>query len=106
MEAYGQDVEIVRSLIIDNDTTLNAGKPYLVYDSSLSDRCYVDFGCRYQHILSHIGLIVYGNLRLQVHGNSNFMQGDRLDKIHYDPIPYKYVAGQWGGCSVQTVIMC
>lgn len=101
LEAYGQDVEIVRSLIIDNDTTLNAGKPYLVYDSITvrPDVTLTLAAGTNIYYRNNAGLIVYGNLRAAGSWEQPiYMQGDRLDKIHYDyPIPYKYVAGQWGG---------
>ena len=35
LEAYGQDVEVLRGQVITSNTTLNADKPYLIYDSLL-----------------------------------------------------------------------
>lgn len=101
LEAYGQDVELVRSMIISQDTTLNAGKPYLVYDSITVEpdvTLTLAAGTRIYY-RNNAAMIVYGNLRADGSWEQPiYMQGDRLDKINYDhPIPYKYVAGQWGG---------
>lgn len=101
LEAHGQDIEILRGLTILNDTALTAEKPYLVYDSLMvypNATLSLPAGTKiYYH--KDANLVVYGNLL--VDGSFDqpvVMRGDRLDKIDYDhPIPYQYVAGQWGG---------
>lgn len=101
LEAYGQDVEVLRGQTIITNTTLNADKPFLIYDSL---RVNPDVtltlpagAVLYFH--HNANLIVYGNLRAEgTFERPVVMRGDRLDNIMYDkPVPYKYVAGQWGG---------
>lgn len=99
LEAYGQDMEILRDRFIANDTTLTADLPYLVYGALIVDSAKtltLEPGCR---LYFHRGaqLIVGGNLI--VNGTLEqpvTMKGDRLDDIFVN-IPYDYVDGQWGG---------
>ena len=101
LEAYGQDVEVLRGKVITADTTLNAAKPYLVYDSlKVNPDVTLTLPAGAAFYFHHnANLIVYGNLRAEgTFDQPVTLRGDRLDKIYYDfPIPYKYVAGQWGG---------
>ncbi len=101
LEAYGQNMELFNEKLILNDTTLTAVKPYLVkgylaIDSAKTLR--LNPGTKlYFH--NNANLIVYGNLVAEGTLEQPIeMRGDRLDKIKYlDPVPYNYVAGQWGG---------
>lgn len=101
LEAFGQDVEFLTNKLILNDTTLNAAKPYLVTGYLAIDSAKtltIPAGCKlYFH--NNASLYVYGNLNVEgTFQNPVVMQGDRLDAINFDkPVPYKYVAGQWGG---------
>ncbi|MDD2284522.1 MAG: hypothetical protein PHQ11_03875, partial [Paludibacter sp.] len=101
LEAYGQNVEVFKGQVITSNTILDADKPYLIYDSLRVDpdvTLTLSAGAvLYFH--HNANLIVYGNLRAEgTYEHPVVMRGDRLDKIMYDkPIPYKYVAGQWGG---------
>ena len=99
LEAYGQDVEILRKKYILNDTTLNGNKPYLVYDYLAIDTAKtltLDAGCTiYFH--HNAQLVVYGNLK--AHGTLEKpvrLRGDRLDNVLPD-VPYNSVSGQWDG---------
>lgn len=105
LEAYGQNMEPLRDFRISENTILNADKPYLIYGDLLVDSAKTLTllpGCKlYFH--NNANLLVLGNL----HAEGTFEQpivlrGDRMDKIKFTtPIPYKYVAGQWG--SVQLL---
>lgn len=101
LEAFGQDVEILRGKTILNDTILSANKPYVIYDSLA-----IDFnktltlapGCRlYFH--NNANLYVYGNLKAEgTETDPIVLRGDRFDNINFaTPVPYNDVAGQWGG---------
>lgn len=101
LEAIGQDVILFDNKTILNDTTLTDNKPYLVYGDLRVDSAKTLTllpGCKiYFH--NNANLIVEGNLI----ANGTFEQpimlrGDRLDDLKFiDPVPYNYVAGQWGG---------
>ncbi len=101
LQAYGQDMKILRNKYILNDTTLTAEKPYLVYGYVAIDTAKtltLNPGCKlYFH--NNANMIVYGNLKANgTAENPIIMRGDRLDKIKFaTPFPYNNVAGQWGG---------
>jgi len=101
LEAFGQNVEILREKYILNDTTLNAKKPYFVYGYLAIDSAKtlkLDPGCKlYFH--NNANLVVYGNLKAEGTLEKPIeMRGDRLDKIKFEtPFPYNNIAGQWGG---------
>lgn len=101
LEAYGQNVEILRGKTILNDTILTAEKPYIIYDSlSIIAEKTLELapGCRlYFH--NNADMYVYGNLKATgTFENPIVLRGDRFDNINFvNPIPYNDVAGQWGG---------
>jgi hypothetical protein len=101
LEAFGQDMIVMRDKYILNDTTLNADKPYLVYGNLAIDTAKtltLQPGTRiYFH--NNANLIIYGNLIAEgTAENPILLRGDRLDKIKFvTPVPYNVVAGQWGG---------
>ena len=101
LQAYGQDVILLKNKYILNDTTLTADKPYLIYGHLAIDTAKtltLEPGTRlYFH--NNANLIVYGNLKAEgTADNPILMRGDRLDKIKFtNPVPYNYIAGQWGG---------
>lgn len=101
LEAYGQDMEIFRDKYILNDTILSGEKPYLVYGYLAIDSgktLTLPPGCSlYFH--NNANLVVYGNLKaMGTFDQPVVMRGDRLDKVRFEtPVPYNYVAGQWGG---------
>ncbi len=101
LQAFGQDMELLKNKYILNDTTLTATKPYLIYGYLAVDTAKtltIAPGARlYFH--NNANLIVYGNLKAEGTPDEPItMRGDRLDKIKFDtPFPYNKVAGQWGG---------
>ena len=101
LEAFGQDVEILKGKVIRVDTTLNSNKPYLIYDSLkvIKDVSLTLHAGTKIYFHNNASLLVYGNLKVDgTFENPVEIKGDRLDKAMFDtPIPYKYIAGQWGG---------
>ncbi len=101
LEAFGQDMKLFKDKVILNDTVLTADKPYLVMGYLAVDSARtltLDPGCKlYFH--NNANLVVYGNLKAEGTFEKPIeLRGDRLDKIKFlDPVPYNYVAGQWGG---------
>lgn len=101
LQAIGQDMILLKNKYILNDTTLTNKKPYLIYGNLAIDTAKtltLEPGTRlYFH--NNANLIVYGNLKAEgTADNPILMRGDRLDKIKFEtPVPYNYVAGQWGG---------
>lgn len=101
LEAFGQDMKLLRSVTITNDTILEAGLPYLIYGDLVVDSTAtlkLAPGVRlYFH--NNSNLMVYGNLIAEGSREQPVvMRGDRLDKIGFvTPVPYNIVAGQWGG---------
>lgn len=100
-QAYGQDMELIKGKHILNDTILSAQKPYLI-DGILSietgKTLTIPAGAKfYFHNNSY--LVALGNIKAEgTLENPILMRGDRLDKIMFsNPVPYNYVAGQWGG---------
>lgn len=101
LEAFGQDMELLKDKYILNDTTLTATKPYIVYGYLGVDTAKtltLAPGTRlYFH--NNANLVVYGNLKaIGTPEQPITLRGDRLDKIKFaTPFPYNNVAGQWGG---------
>lgn len=108
LEAFGQDVILMKNKLILNDSTLKAGKPYLVYGYLAVDSAKtltLEPGCRlYFH--NNANMMVYGNLIADgTFDKPITLRGDRLDKLKYKDteesqyvyVPYNYIAGQWGG---------
>lgn len=101
LQAFGQDVKLLRNKRILSDSTLTAEKPFLIYGNLTVDSAKtltIQAGCKlYFH--NNANMMVYGNLKAEgTADNPILMRGDRLDDIKYDTaFPYNYVAGQWGG---------
>jgi len=101
LQAFGQDMEILRNKNILNDTTLTDTKPYLVYGNLVIDTAKtltLNPGCKlFFH--NNANLVVYGNLKaVGTLEKPISLRGDRLDKIKFEtPFPYNNVSGQWGG---------
>ncbi len=99
LQAYGQDVIILKDKFILNDTTLLNTKPYLIFgDLSIgpSKTLTIEKGST---------LHFHNNAALKVHGNLNAIgtlnepitfRGDRIDNIFKDT-PYDAYSGQWDG---------
>jgi hypothetical protein len=101
LQAFGQDMILLKDKYVLNDTTLTATKPYLIYGYLGIDTAKtltLEPGTKlYFH--NNSNLIVYGNLKAEGTADKPILlRGDRLDKIKYvDPVPYNLVSGQWGG---------
>ncbi len=98
LEAYGQDVRILRQHWFTNDATLSAEKPYLVYDYFAVDTgktLTIPAGTTiYMH--DNAQIYVFGNLHATGTLDSPIrVRGDRLDDMLVD-VPYDYVSGRWG----------
>ena len=101
LQAFGQDIKILRNKTFLNDTILTAEKPYLVYGNLTVDTAKtltIQAGCK-MYFHNNANLIVYGNLKAAGTADKPIsMRGDRLDNIKFaTPFPYNNVAGQWGG---------
>jgi hypothetical protein len=101
LEAFGQDMIVLRNRVILNDTLLSENKPYLVYGDLVVDSAKTLELAAGTRIFFHnnANLLVYGHLK--THGTLEkpvVLRGSRLDKIMFEtPVPYHHVAGQWGG---------
>ncbi|MBV5343440.1 right-handed parallel beta-helix repeat-containing protein, partial [bacterium] len=101
LEAFGQNMYLLKNELLENDIRFKNDKPYLIYGDLVVDTAKtltLPAGCKlYFH--NNSNLIVYGNLRTEGTYNQPVeLRGDRLDKVKFlDPVPYNYVAGQWGG---------
>jgi len=101
LQAFGQNIIILRGKKYNDDTSLHADLPYLIYDSLVVAQhktLTLEAGCRlYFH--NNAKMKVYGNLKaVGTAENPILMRGDRLDKIGFEtPIPYNNVTGQWDG---------
>ncbi|MDO9154967.1 MAG: hypothetical protein Q7U47_14870 [Paludibacter sp.] len=101
LEAFGQNMILMKNKLIVNDTVLTAEKPYLIKGFLALDSAKTLTllpGCKlYFH--NNSNLVIYGNLKAEGTFEKPIeLRGDRLDKIKFvDPVPYNYVAGQWGG---------
>lgn len=99
LEAYGQDVEILRQHWILSDTALLGEKPYLVYDylavDTLTTLTIAPGAVFYMH--DNAQLVVFGNL--MVNGTIEqpvVFRNDRLDDMFTD-VPYYNVPARWDG---------
>jgi Flp pilus assembly protein TadG len=104
LETYGQDVEFLRGLVIQNDTTLTANKPYVIFNhlAIIAEKTLtLEPGTRlFFH--NNADLVVFGNLIAEgTFENPIILRGNRFDNIpsgviSSHPVPYNFVAGQWG----------
>lgn len=101
LEAFGQNMYLLKNFEITSNTRFKTDKPYLIYGDLVVDTAktlILPAGCRlYFH--NNSNLLVYGNLRTEgTFEQPVELRGDRLDKVKFmTPVPYNYVAGQWGG---------
>ncbi len=99
LEAYGQDVEIIRSTIFRNDTVLLGEKPYLIYDYVAIDTTKtltIAAGSRF-YFHDQAQMVIFGNLIAQgTLEKPIILRSDRLDNL-FTEVPYNMVAGRWDG---------
>ncbi len=103
VEAYGQNVTRLRGLTLQQDMTLTADRPYVVFDSlkiASGATLTIQPGAR---LLFHdkASLIVEGTLSaVGEPGQIIDMRGDRLDDVLPD-VGYDIMAGQWEGVVIR-----
>lgn len=99
LEAYGQDVVILRGTTFAADTLLSDSRPYLIYDSLVVG------GQATLTVAEGVTLCFHNGAYLGVHGkvvcegsaaHKIVMRGDRTDRI-FTYLPYDRMDGQWGG---------
>ena len=103
LTASGQSVITLKSMVIENDTTLAAARPYHVLDSLVvAEGATLTMGAGTTFLFhSGVSLIVHGTL--QVLGTLDkqvTLRGDRYDNMFHGQ-PYDRIPGQWGG-----VVIC
>lgn len=97
--ASGMDVYTLRGTVFESDTTLRAGRPYLVYDSLVV--------CPGATLTLEPGvcLMFHDSVSMQVHGRllapgtlnrPITFRGDRIDRLFAD-LPYDNTDHRWGG---------
>ena len=100
LQAYGQDVEIIRSdekfvqydnLLIDNK------KPYLIYDTLVvAGNLTIKKGAT---LYMHSGAMIYAYGNVTAKGTLEepiVIRGDRTDML-FDSVPYRVASAQWNG---------
>lgn len=104
LEAYGQDMIVLRGKCFGQDTTLTGDRPYVVYDSLT-----VDSGATLR-LTEGTRLYFHSGAFLKVHGTLRaegslerpvLFRGDRLDNL-FDYLPYDRLDNQWGGITLAS----
>ncbi len=103
LEAYGQDVNLLRGEVLPDGETLFSGeKPYLIYDSLVVPPASI------LRLSEGATLYFHSKAMLEVKGKIDArgtvlrpvtFRGDRLDRMFAD-LPYDYLPGQWGGIHI------
>lgn len=99
LEAYGQDMIVLRGTVFSKDTVLTGERPYVVYDSLMVDSgitLRLTEGVRL-HFHNGAFMRVYGTLC--ANGTKEkpvVFRGDRLDNL-LSYLPYDRLDNQWGG---------
>lgn len=101
LEAYGQDVHVIRTSKGKTEytfiQTFENDKPYLVYDTLIAHGSlrFQEGATLYMH--STASIYAHGNVTAQgTRERPVRIMGDRLDRL-FDSVPYRYASGQWGG---------
>lgn len=99
LQAYGQDIEIIKGLTIEKDTTMYSARPIVVYDSLVvKENASLT-------IKPGTTLCFHKDAFMDVHGQLKaegtleqpiIFRGDRTDKM-FPYLPYDRLDGQWGG---------
>lgn len=100
LEAYGQDVHLIRTPHHRTDTascTFHADKPYLIYDTLVvANRLIISPGAQ---LYFHTGASLYALGSVDARGTLDdpiLLRGDRRDRL-FDSVPYIYASGLWDG---------
>ncbi|MCM1312116.1 MAG: right-handed parallel beta-helix repeat-containing protein [Bacteroides sp.] len=102
LEAYGQDVVIMRAEVVQGDTELSAARPYLIYDSLVvapEARLTIPAGAV---LCFHNGasMRIHGQVECRgAEGKPVVFRGDRTDKL-FPYLPYDRLDALWGGIAV------
>lgn len=99
LQAYGQDVIILRGKILESDTVFTPQRPVLIYDSLkvTSGRQLTLLSGTRLYFHDKAELLVEGKLRAEGTLEAPVLfRGDRTDRM-FDNLPYDRVPGQWGG---------
>lgn len=99
LEAYGQNVQILNDVRIENDCTLNNSIPYLIRDSLVVKEGATLTLNEGTTLYFHNGasLLVHGNLSIRgTLEHPVTLRGDRLDRM-FSYLPYDRLDNQWGG---------
>ncbi len=99
LEAYGQDIVVLKGHVVAGDETFGSARPYLIYDSLRVDEGATLTISEGTTLCFHSGaeLLVHG--RLVAEGtveNPVTFRGDRTDKM-FAYLPYDRLDGLWGG---------
>lgn len=102
LEAYGQDMIVLRGVSFVADTTLTGERPYVVYDSLCVDSgatLHLSEGVRL-HFHSEAFMRVDGTLKAEGSAERPIVfRSDRLDNL-FDYLPYDRTDNQWGGITL------
>lgn len=102
LEAYGQDIIVLKAPVIESNTTLDANRPYLVYDSLVVKKDVT------LTMAAGTTFCFYSGASLMVHGtwqaNGTLEQpvtlrGHRTDRI-FSNLTYDNMDAQWGGVTI------
>ena len=100
--AYGQNVNIIKSVFYDSNTTWNSSRPYLVMDSvNVMDNStlQIEEGTTI-YFYKNSKMNIYGNIIAKgTNKNPIVFRGHRLDKV-LDDYKYDEIAGQWYGINI------
>lgn len=100
--ASGQDATVMRSIVITDETTLTAARPYLIYDSLRVEQgatLRMEPGTRL-YFANKVELQVHG--RIEAVGASDapiVFRGARTDRM-FSYLPYDRLSAQWGGITL------
>lgn len=103
-QAYGQDIVVLRDMHVVSDMTLDATKPYVIYDSLT-----IEEGATLT-IKPGTMLCFHANAGINVHGkliaegtveHPITMRGDRTDRL-LPYLPYDRTAGTWEGITIAS----
>lgn len=104
LEAYGQDMIVLRGTIFSMDTTLTGERSYVVYDSLVVNgnvTLSLTEGARL-HFHSGAFMRVHGTLKAEGSMERPIVfRGDRLDNL-FDYLPYDRLDNQWGGITLSA----
>lgn len=97
--AYGQDVIVMRQVVVGRDSTLDAKRPYQVMDSLVvapGATLTLAPGTRF-YFHPDASLVVHGTLLAEgTQEEEIMMRGDRMGYM-FSNQPYDLIPGQWGG---------